>query len=383
MQILMLNYEYPPLGGGAGRISMHISEELVKLGHNVTVVTTWYKGLPEKEEQSNKPTIVRLTSCRKSIYQSNPIEMYLWIKKSWNYLKTQPLSKQYDLCFANFTMPGGWLAQKIYKKFGIPYCIISHGHDIPWFYKKQMFWYHLIFYFKIKSICNDAKLLFVQSNEMKKNAEIFIGKSNIPKIIKIPNGIIPQKINTSYRRNHPLTILFVGRLVKQKDPITFIRALCRLSKMQIHYQAFIIGEGKLRKKIEKLIVKLKLHHVKLLGWLPNHEVWKYYEQSHIMIMPSLAEGMSISNIEALSAGIYLITTPVSGNKELIESFNNGTLVNIKNYREIANIVQKFYFEQYLQQKFIAEQVMNNFIEQFHWSTIAKQYESHLLTIIKN
>ncbi len=60
MKILMLNYEYPPLGGGAGRISQNISEQLVDLGHQVTVITTWFDGTKEEDNIADKLTIIRI-----------------------------------------------------------------------------------------------------------------------------------------------------------------------------------------------------------------------------------------------------------------------------------------------------------------------------------
>lgn len=154
----------------------------------------------------------------------------------------------------------------------------------------------------------------------------------------------------------------------------------RLTRMQIPYHAYMIGDGKLRKKLEKWIVKYKLNHVKITGWLSDEEVWKYYEQAHVMVMPSQIEGMSISNLEALSAGLYLVVTPVSGNPEMLKCCANGELV-ASNDKDIANAIQRFYFEQYLKKEFIAELKRQQFIETFNWSRIVKEYEKYLLTMI--
>lgn len=377
MKILMLNYEYPPIGGGAGRISKNIAEQLVLLGHSVTVITTWYNGSDELEVFPEKPTVIRIKSKRKKQFQSNPIEMLDWIHKTWKFLQQYLNNHKFDICFANFAIPGGWLAYKIKNKFHIPYCIISHGHDIPWFYKKQMFFYHLLTYHLIKKIVSNSHFLFVQSSFMKKNAEKFLGKKYAKKIVQIPNGVNPPKIDFNVRKKNPLTILFVGRLVKQKNPLVFVKAMKRLSIMQIPYHAYIIGDGTLRNKIEKSIRKFQLNHIRILGWLNDNDVWKYYEKSHVMVMPSQIEGMSISNLESLSAGLYLIATPVSGNIEMLDCCANGEIVPLQNDKEIANAIQRFYFEQYLKKQFNAEKYMNKFIETFSWHNIAKTYNYYL------
>ena len=59
MNILAVNYEYPPIGGGGGVICKDISEEIVLKGHRVTVVTSQYDSLP-RHEIVNGVTIIRL-----------------------------------------------------------------------------------------------------------------------------------------------------------------------------------------------------------------------------------------------------------------------------------------------------------------------------------
>ena len=49
MKILMLNYEFPPLGGGASPVSYEIAKGYIKLGHEVSVVTMAFQGLKDFE----------------------------------------------------------------------------------------------------------------------------------------------------------------------------------------------------------------------------------------------------------------------------------------------------------------------------------------------
>jgi glycosyltransferase involved in cell wall biosynthesis len=188
MNLLVLNYEYPPLGGGAGVITQNISERLASLGHKVTVVTAWYK-IEKEIEEANNLKIIRLKSKRKHTYKSSISEMLSWIKESKKFLNNYCKEEKFDLCFANFTIPGGIVALFLKRKFGIKYTIISHGHDIPWRYPKQMFHFHLTTYSRIKKICLQSEINFVQTQEMKKNIDKFLGKKYATKNILIPNGL--------------------------------------------------------------------------------------------------------------------------------------------------------------------------------------------------
>jgi glycosyltransferase involved in cell wall biosynthesis len=220
MKFLILNYEYPPLGGGAGVVSKYHAEGLAELGHEVLVLTTWYKG--EKEIETNgRITIKRLKSRRKYDFKSTPDEWISWITHSKKFLKKYLQENTFDFCFAHFALPGGEVAKYIHSKFNISYAVISHGQDIPWFFPKQMFKYHLLTYFWIKRICNKADKLILLTKDMKKNADRFLGKHKHKNII-IPNGCNTKIFKPDYDlRQRKFKILFIGRLVDQKAPFIF------------------------------------------------------------------------------------------------------------------------------------------------------------------
>ncbi len=383
MKILVLNYEYPPLGGGAGNITKNLSQNFAQNGNIVVVVTTWYNNLPEYDNSYKNLEIFRLKSKRKHLFHSNPIEMYSWIKKSSEFLKKYLKTNKFDICLANFSIPGGYVALKIKKEFNLPYCVLSHGHDIPWFYKRQMFFFHLILQFVIKTICKQASRNFVQTEFMKQNIDKFLGKKLLHKNIVIPNGVELFESITSERENEPFTVIFVGRFVQQKDPFTLLKALKKLKRMDIPFKLLMVGDGPLRNKMEKFVDKNNLLNTTFTGWIPQEQVNKIYNKSHTIITPSLAEGMSIANIEALAAGVFLIATPVSGNKEMLECCKNGVLIEQGNYNEIANQLQKFYFEQYLSKNFRAQEAAKQFTKQFGWKNIADLYQTEFKKVLKN
>ncbi len=375
MKILVLNYEYPPLGGGAGNISKQLAENFAKQENHVVVVTTWYNNLPENDNEIKNLEVIRLKSKRKFLHSSNPIEMYSWMKEASRFLTEYLKENKFDVCLANFSIPGGFIAKKIKKKFNIPYFVLSHGHDIPWYYRKQMFVYHLALYFIIKSICKKSVINFVQTEFMKNNIDKFLGKRLKNKNVIISNGVSDYDEKIYDRREEPFTIIFVGRFVEQKDPFTILKALKRLKRMDINSRFFLVGDGPLRNKMEKFVQTNNLGNAVFTGWIPQPEVQKYYQKSHIIITPSHAEGMSIANLEALAAGVFLIATPVSGNKEMLSCCKNGVLVDSGNYNEIANQIQKFYFQQYLPKNLLAQNAALEFIKKYNWQKVSEQYLS--------
>lgn len=383
MKLLVLNYEYPPLGGGAGQISKSISEGLALLGHDITVLTTWHKEL-EEEEILNDVKIVRLKSKRKFVYRSNPFEMTSWIYHAKKFLKKHLKTEKYDLVFANFALPGGEVAYSIKLKFRIPYVIISHGHDIPWFAPEQMIWYHIFTYHWIRTIVTNSEMNFVQSNEMKTNIDRFTGFRIKDRNKIIYNGWDSSVFRSDYsKRSKEFTILFPGRLVKQKDPFTFLKALRILRSNNYKFKAHILGDGPLRKKMEQFVYNHSLNDfVEFKGWLSREEMLNEYQSGSLTVLPSLAEGMSMATLEALACGQYVITTRVSNNETLIKPGENGDFIHKKDYEMLAGLIGKFYHKKFEQGYLIDEQKLTKYHELYEWDGIVKQYESHFLTIIE-
>lgn len=380
MNLLVLNYEYPPLGGGAGVITRQISERLALLGHRVTVVTTWFEGTPEAEEQGNL-TIIRLKSRRKYTYRCSVSEMVSWIMHSKRFLNGYCQKNSVDVCLANFSLPGGEVALYISKRFSIPYLVLSHGHDIPWMFPKEMFAYHLLTFFRIKKICSSSAYNILLTAAMKKNADKFLGEVLADKNIIIPNGCDFEFFMPSGARNTScFRILFTGRLVRQKDPFVFLKALKLLSEKGIKFKAKIIGDGIMRKVMEKFIHdNLLSDSVEFTGWVSKEIMRQEYQSTHVFVQTSRYEAMSVASLEALASGTYLLCTPVGANQELIIPGVTGELIGFSDHVILAEKLQQYYQNFFLKGKRVDKHYIDSFIDSYGWDNIILKYEKILLT----
>ncbi len=375
MKILVLNYEYPPLGGGAGVITKHIAEELAALGHEITVVTTWFKGLKQVEDNGGLK-IFRLKSKRKFTYRSGVFEMRSWMRHSKSFLTQYCIDNSFDLCFANFALPGGEVALYLKKRFDIPYTIISHGHDIPWFFGKEMFWYHFATYFWIKTICKNSFINFMLSQDMKDNIDRFLGEKNEGKNVIISNGCDTGIFKPDHSKKSTLfKIIFVGRLVNQKDPFTFLKALKLLSDHNIPFVANIIGDGVLRKEMEKYVAENSLHDkINFMGWLAKDKILKEYQSSHVFVQSSLYEAMSVAIMEALACGNYAISTHSGLSPTLITPGENGELFSTNNPDDLAEKLTSYYDFKFKENFKIKDSLIEKIHLEYNWKKIALKYE---------
>lgn len=379
IRILILNYEYPPLGGGAGIVSKHLTEEFAKMGHSVTVLTTWYAGEPEFFVDENI-TIIRLKSKRKNTFQSNPYEMLSWQQAAMDYFKNQN-TLAYDICLANFTMPGGAVAKYLKQKFNIPYIILSHGHDIPWAYPKIMFVWHLLFYKVIKEICKQSSAVILLSEEIKQMADKFMGEKYAFKNKIFYNGLYTERFEKTIVGDK-LKIAFVGRLVAQKSPMLFMKVIKELQKENIPFEVSIFGDGELKIKMEEYAETNKLHAVAFRGKVGHAEVLKAMTESNLMVSTSESEGMSMAILEAISAGVYVIATNVSGNDNMIMEDVNGNLVDVNNPLQIVEKIKSFYTDKLLKHYTFPEDYIERMESMFSWNKITRQYEKLFFEILK-
>ena len=103
-RLLLVNYEYPPLGGGAGTATAGLARAFTELGCEVVVLTSRFRGQPAREE-SNGFTIVRVPVLRRRLDRCNPVEMLTFLVSA---------------CFGALRVTRGWRPDMTIAFFGIP-----------------------------------------------------------------------------------------------------------------------------------------------------------------------------------------------------------------------------------------------------------------------
>ena len=134
-----------------------------------------------------------------------------------------------------------------------------------------------------------------------------------------------------------LKIIHVGRLSEEKDHITFLRALHLLDK-QINYDAVIMGQGKMKGKIEKFIKNYNLsNNVRLINYKPNP--YPYIKQSDFVILTSLHEGLPNILLEAIALKKFVISSNcISGPKEILCNGKGGALFKVQDFKKLKKLI---------------------------------------------
>ena len=135
-------------------------------------------------------------------------------------------------------------------------------------------------------------------------------------------------------------ILFLGRLMEAKNPMRAIKIMEKIIRNRPKTRCVIAGDGTLSEQVRTYIQKNKLtDNIKMLGNLENP--YTVLAKSRVLLMTSVHEGTPMVALEALSFGVPIISTPIDGLLELVNS-QNGFLSNDDNKieKEIIKYIDK-------------------------------------------
>jgi glycosyltransferase involved in cell wall biosynthesis len=133
------------------------------------------------------------------------------------------------------------------------------------------------------------------------------------------------------------TVLFVGRLSKQKDPLTLLRGWQR-TNANGEYRLLVVGDGPLTSSIQQTILELSLQNVELLG--TQEDLLHVYHEASVLALPSLSEGCSNALLEAMACGLCPVVTDIGGNRDVITDRVNGRLVAARDERCLGDVLSE-------------------------------------------
>ena len=367
MRILILNSEYPPIGGGAGNASAHIADQFERMGHSVTVVTSRFGTLPHREVKGGM-TIYRIPGLRRRQDRSNPLEQILFILSAalWTLRMIPRFGPHATLAF--FGVPSGPVAWLIKKLFRIPYIVSLRGGDVPGFRPYDFRLYHKLAAPFLRVIWRNAAAVVANSGGLRQLANAFDPRFEIP---VIPNGIDLDSYKITGRDWTFPRLLSAGRIVHQKGLDLAMRGLGGLK--ELNWEWHIAGDGPQMPILQSLAKELGIgDRVHFLGWQSREELMKCYGQSNIFLFPSRHEGMPNALLEAMASGLPVVASCIAGNEELVVDGETGYLVPSEDIESLQTALKKLLSDPLLREQM--GRASRQYVEaNYSWETTAQQY----------
>lgn len=321
MRILVLNHEFPPIGGGGGRAAESLCRHLAKRGHTIKVLTSHLSDLP-REEQRDGYHIIRIPALRTQPFRASFLSMTAYVLAGlWAGLRLVRAFHP-DVIHVHFAVPAGALAWMLSKLTRVPYVLTAHLGDVPGGVpEKTSDWFRWVFPIT-RWIWRDATARVAVSEYTRALAH----KHYDEDILVIPNGLeVKAEKPDSIRVNSPPAIVFAGRFMEQKSPLLVLQTLREIGDLP--WKCVMIGDGPLMPDVKRSIAECGLSdRIVLTGWITPDEVMKHFDQSDILFMPSLSEGLPVVGVQALAKGLAIVASRVGGFVDLVDEDRNGYLI---------------------------------------------------------
>ncbi len=362
MRILTVCYEFPPIGGGGSRVVSGLSSELVRAGHAVDLVTMRFGTQPRRQVVGGV-RVFRTDCIRRSPSICSPPEMATYLARALPLAAGLVRRNRYDLVHAHFIFPDGVLAWALKRLTGLPCIITAHGSDVPGFNPDRFALAHRLLRPAWHRVVAGAEALVAPSENLAR-----LIRSVRPKArpVIIPNGIDPSMLRADRPRHR--RILVVARLFERKGVQHVLHALAGLRH---GHEVHVVGAGPYLPALETLARDLSLD-VRFHGWLDpaSDGLAALYETADIFVLPSDVENFPMVLLEAMAAGLAIITTRGTGCDEVVG--DTGLLVDPGDVPALRAALAALTHDPH-RCRVLGRAARQRLLAEFSWASVARRY----------
>jgi glycosyltransferase involved in cell wall biosynthesis len=383
MKVLFLNYEYPPLGGGASVATEAILREWAKDPNiEVHLVTAAVGGAIEHIRVGGETYVHRIPIGKNPdrLHSQSLRDILVYSVKAvfflWRFIRFESKKRPFDVTLAFFTVPCGFLAYLAKLVFGIPYVVSLRGADVPGFSEK----YDTFYLFArplVRFLWHRAEAVIPNSAGL---TELARKTDPRQEMRTIQNGVDTEAFRPDpTKRSADATVfLSTSRLTPRKGIHHLIEAFAAAAKETTRpIELHLVGEGEQKPMLEERVQALGIaDRVKFIGRVEHGQLAGNYQRAHAFVLPSKNEGMSNSALEALASGLPLIVSGTGGMAELVTDGANGLFIEPENPESFAAALARIADEPEFATQLGVESRRR--AEERSWSAVAEKFHVVLL-----
>ncbi|MBE9547079.1 MAG: glycosyltransferase family 4 protein, partial [Proteobacteria bacterium] len=331
MNILMINYEYPPLGGGGGVFNKQLAEELSK-SNNITVVTSNFNN-QKPYEIKNDIELIRVPVLMRTDQNAATIISMLSFSPASLWAGYQLLKRRpFDIVHSMFAIPSAPSALALAKKFHLPHVLSILGGDIYDPSKKLSPHKTPLLHYTVTKMMQESDKVVALSSDVRKRALKYY---NVSKEIDVIHLGIPKPLVVKRTRDHfgfksdDILLITVGRLIARKGLYDLVGTVEAMRSQNI--KLVVVGDGPKRVELVELSKSLGISdHVLFFGHVSDETKFQLLDISDIYVSSSHHEGFGIVFLEAMASGLPVVCYDEGGQAEFLLDKKTGFLVSYGN-----------------------------------------------------
>ena len=326
MKILMMTNTYFPLVGGIEQSIRSFCDEFRRLGHEVLIAAPSYEGKAEDEEH-----VIRVPALRKFYKTDFSINLPIpgLFPKIMRTLSPDIVHSHHPFFMGDFALR---LSRQYHRPLVFTYHIMveNYVHYLPIHNEGAK-----RFVIEIAAgYANLADQVIVPSQSVR---DILLGRGVVSPIAVIPTGVDLQRFSSGngadFRKRSGIppeafVIGHVGRLAQEKNLDFLVNCLIEFLKKEVNAHVLIVGQGPSQAMIKAAFERSGLgERLHLTGFLYKKDLVDAYSAMDVFAFTSLSETQGVVLLEAMAAGVPVVTVDAPGAREVVKDCVNGRLIN--------------------------------------------------------
>jgi glycosyltransferase involved in cell wall biosynthesis len=385
-KVCFISPEYLPLSGGTGAYVYYLSNELMKHGYSVCIVTGYSQAGDIRVNE--KLSVFFLRTSKTPIVKS-----FMFAGSSLRKLNSVRDTVNVDITHANlplvpnFAVPpnfGKTLISTVHSTWkgeaeairGEPYSRLNSNEK----FMVSFNWFLRIF--EENMLKRSNKIIAVSDFTRRELHQYY--KVREDKIRVIHNGVDTKKFQPASDKRKAkqelgfnpddTAILSVGRLYARKGLFTLIESMPAVVRKFSRAKFIISGRGQ-SDEMKKLVAHAQklgvIDNIVFTGYYPDRKLPRLYQAADVFAFSTFYENLPFAVLEALSTGLPVVTTNVGGIPEMIDDGRNGFLVEPFNSHELSDRIL-YYLEHPSAAAEMALMARKVIEERFDWRIIVKK-----------
>ncbi len=381
MRVLLISWEYPPvIEGGLGRHVRKLSENLVREGTEVHVLTRGGGRLAAHEERHG----VFVHRVREPPFPKDVSAFVEWVEAmNGDMLRmgTELCERhEFDLVHSHDWLVAG-AAEHLAGRIGRPWLVTVHateyGRHQGWVDKHPQSHIHAA----ERRMVRRADAVITCSEYMRGHvARVF--RTSARRITAIPNGLDPRDLEPQVEDLDALRgrfaapdqrlVLLVGRLVYEKGFHLALDALAPVIERLGDVRFVVAGTGSAEAELKEQARRLGLgRHGAFLGWVGDDMLHALYRISDLCIVPSIYEPFGIVALEAMASGCLCIVADTGGLREVVpEDGSVGLRFPARDADALAAVLEEILTDDETRNQLIED--AREHVLRFDWAEVARR-----------